>query len=60
MAATKVSGVLCGTGEYTTGYVNGVQSKSDKKIGVVALCLFELRRLGQVGNLALVGTTGTW
>ncbi len=29
------------------------------QIGVVALCLFELRRLGRVGNLVLVGTTGT-
>lgn len=49
---------MCGTGEYTTGYVHGAQSASDKKIGVVALCLFDLRRLGKIRNLALVGTTG--
>ncbi|KJE93733.1 NAD binding Rossmann fold oxidoreductase [Capsaspora owczarzaki ATCC 30864] len=50
---------MMGTGEYTTGYVHGSQSASDKKIGVVALVLFDLRRLGKIGNLALVGTTGS-
>eukprot|EP01137_Pigoraptor_chileana_P023020 Opistho-2@88674 len=53
-----VNAVMCGTGEYTTGYVHGTQSSSDKKIGVVALTLFELRRLGKVRDLGLVGTTG--
>eukprot|EP00123_Amoebidium_parasiticum_P006387 comp17343_c0_seq1/m.16584 comp17343_c0_seq1/g.16584 ORF comp17343_c0_seq1/g.16584 comp17343_c0_seq1/m.16584 type:complete len:446 (-) comp17343_c0_seq1:295-1632(-) len=57
-AERKPAVVMCGTGEYTTGYVHGTASQSDKKIGVVALCMFELRRLGKVGNLALVGTTG--
>ena len=33
-------------------------SSSDKKIGVVALTLFDLRRRGKVGNLSMVGTSG--
>jgi len=33
-------------------------SQSDKKIGVVALVLIDLRRRGKVGNLGLCGTTG--
>lgn len=33
-------------GEYTTGYVNEAQSTSDKKVGVVALTLFDLRKVG--------------
>lgn len=34
-------------------------SGSDKKIGVVALSLFDLRRRGKVGKLSMVGTDGT-
>jgi len=48
-----------GTGEYTTGFVGGGSSKSDKKVGVVGLTLFDLRRRGKVGNLSMVGTSGT-
>ena len=47
-----------GTGEYTTGFVDGAASDSDKKIGVVALSMFDLRRRGKVGQLAMVGTNG--
>src|ERR1700761_8377046 len=47
-----------GTGEYTTGFVNGAPSGSDKKVGVVGLTLFDLRRRGKVGELSMVGTTG--
>eukprot|EP00050_Salpingoeca_kvevrii_P016315 m.54349 g.54349 ORF g.54349 m.54349 type:complete len:422 (+) comp6839_c0_seq1:52-1317(+) len=54
----RVNAVLCGTGEYTTGFVHDKASKSDKKIGVVALSMFELRRLGHVGEISLVGTNG--
>jgi len=32
------------TGEYTTGYVHGSASDSDKSAGVVALTMFDLRR----------------
>lgn len=42
-----------GTGEYTTGFVGGGQSGSDKKVGVVGLVLFDLRRRGKVGNLSM-------
>lgn len=49
---------MVGTGEYTTGFVGGGQSGSDKKVGVVGLTLFDLRRRGLVGNLSMVGTSG--
>ncbi|THH34011.1 hypothetical protein EUX98_g24 [Antrodiella citrinella] len=54
----KLNVLMCGTGEYTTGWTGSGASKSDKKIGVVALTLFDLRRLGKVGNLSMVGTNG--
>jgi hypothetical protein len=47
-----------GTGEYTTGFVGGGASKSDKKVGVVGLTLFDLRRRGKVGKLSMVGVSG--
>lgn len=50
--------LMVGTGEYTTGFVGGGASGSDKKVGVVGLVLFDLRRRGKVGNLSMVGTTG--
>lgn len=34
-------------------------STSDKKIGVVGLTLFDLRRRGKVGKLSMVGTSGS-
>lgn len=49
---------MVGTGEYTTGFVGGGQSGSDKKVGVVGLTLFDLRRRGKVGALSMVGTSG--
>jgi D-galacturonate reductase len=39
--------------------VGGGASGSDKKVGVVGLTLFDLRRRGKVGNLSMVGTNGT-
>ncbi|GAB1194569.1 hypothetical protein APSETT444_003815 [Aspergillus pseudonomiae] len=50
--------LMVGTGEYTTGYVGGTASTSDKKVGVVGLTLFDLRRRGKVGNLSMVGVSG--
>lgn len=47
-----------GTGEYTTGYVGGGASQSDKKIGVVGLTMFDLRRRGKVGALSMAGVSG--
>ena len=35
--------IIFGTGEYTTGYVGGGGSKSDKGCGVVGLVHFDLR-----------------
>ncbi len=53
------SGLMVGTGEYTTGYVHGSPSESDKSAGVIALTMFDLRRRGKVAGLSMVGTTGT-
>ncbi|KAL3479261.1 hypothetical protein BJX99DRAFT_222785 [Aspergillus californicus] len=50
--------LMVGTGEYTTGYVGGAASGSDKKVGVVGLTLFDLRRRGKVGDLSMVGVSG--
>ncbi|KAL5375124.1 hypothetical protein DPSP01_011438 [Paraphaeosphaeria sporulosa] len=50
--------LMVGTGEYTTGFVGGGASTSDKKVGVVGLTLFDLRRRGKVGNLSMVGVSG--
>lgn len=47
-----------GTGEYTTGYVGGAASGSDKKVGVVGLTLFDLRRRGKVDKLSMAGVSG--
>jgi D-galacturonate reductase len=51
--------LMVGTGEYTTGFVSGSASTSDKKVGVVGLTLFDLRRRGKVSDLSMVGTSGT-
>ena len=51
--------LMIGTGEYTTGFVHGSASKSDKGAGVVALTLFDLRKDGLVGDLHMAGTQGT-
>eukprot|EP00940_MAST-03C_sp_MAST-3C-sp2_P000791 g791.t1 len=50
--------LMIGTGEYTTGYVGGKAADSDKGAGVVALTMFDQRRLGAVGRLGLCGTNG--
>ncbi|KAI0639318.1 NAD-P-binding protein [Trametes polyzona] len=57
----KLNVLMCGTGEYTTGWTGSGASKSDKKasIGVVGLTCFDLRRLGKVDKLSMVGTNGS-
>lgn len=45
--------------EYTTGWTGSGGSTSDKKVGVVGLTLFDLRRRGKVGALSMVGTNGS-
>ena len=51
---------LCvGTGEYSTGYVDGQASASDKGAGVIGLSLFHQRALGNLNRVLLAGTNGT-
>ncbi|GAP84177.1 putative d-galacturonic acid reductase [Rosellinia necatrix] len=59
MTAEPLNVLMVGTGEYTTGFVGGGASGSDKKVGVVGLTLFDLRRRGKVGQLSMAGTNGT-
>ena len=55
----KMSVLMVGTGEYTTGYVPGSGAASDKRAGVVGVTLFDLRRAGLVDRLLMAGTNGT-
>ncbi|HIG52716.1 MAG TPA: Gfo/Idh/MocA family oxidoreductase [Candidatus Handelsmanbacteria bacterium] len=55
----SIDALMIGTGEYTTGYVHSQASESDKSAGVVALSLFDMRRLGKLGRIAMAGTNGT-
>lgn len=57
-ASKPLNVLMVGTGEYTTGFVGGGASGSDKKVGVVGLTMFDLRRRGKVGSLSMVGTSG--
>ena len=50
--------LMVGTGEYTTGYVGGQASDSDKGAGVVALTMFDLRRRQKVDRLGMCGVNG--
>lgn len=50
--------LIIGSGEYTTGFVNGQASGSDKGPGVVALCCFDLRERGLLGRILMAGTRG--
>lgn len=59
MSAAKLDVLMCGTGEYTTGWTGSGASKSDKKIGVVGLTLFDLRRRQKVDQLSMVGVSGS-
>lgn len=55
----RISALMIGTGEYTTGYVHGAASDSDKGAGVIALTFFDLRRRGIVEDLLMAGSNGT-
>ena len=59
VASKPLDVLMVGTGEYTTGFVGGGASGSDKKVGVVGLTMFDLRRRGKVGKLSMVGTSGS-
>lgn len=56
---SKMSVLMVGTGEYTTGYVPDAEVASDKKAGIVGTTLFDLRRRGLVDRLVMAGTNGT-
>ncbi|MFC7337267.1 Gfo/Idh/MocA family protein [Haloferula chungangensis] len=56
---SKLNALIIGTGEYSTGYVHGSASTSDKGAGVIALSLFELRRQGMLDVISMAGTNGT-
>ncbi|GHJ89275.1 hypothetical protein NliqN6_5677 [Naganishia liquefaciens] len=58
MSSEALEILMCGTGEYTTGWTGSGGSQSDKKIGVVGLTMFDLRKRGKVGKLNMVGTSG--
>lgn len=52
--------LMIGTGEYTTGFVNGAASNSDKSAGIIALTIFDLRSRHLCGKrVGLCGTNGT-
>jgi D-galacturonate reductase len=55
---SPINVLMVGSGEYTTGFVNGSASKSDKAAGVVALTMFDLRNRGKVDRLAICGVNG--
>jgi len=50
---------MIGTGEYTTGFVNGQASDSDKGAGVVALTMLDMKSKGITGRIGLCGVNGT-
>lgn len=54
-----VNVLMIGTGEYTTGFVNGSASDSDKSKGVIALSIFDLRSRNKVARVGLCGVNGT-
>ena len=55
MLSKKVNVLVVGTVEYTTGYVGGQASDSDKGAGVVALTMFDLRCLNKVNQVGMCG-----
>ena len=46
-----VNVLMIGSGEYTTGYVHGSATDSDKGAGVVALSMFDLRNQQLVDDI---------
>jgi len=57
--ANRPNALCVGTGEYSTGYVGGQASGSDKGAGVIGLSLFHQRALGNINRVILAGTNGT-
>lgn len=57
-APNPVNVLMIGSGEYTTGYVNGQASDSDKGAGVVALTMLDMKLKGKTDRLAICGVNG--
>lgn len=49
---------MMGTGEYTTGFVGGKASDSDKSTGVVGLVCLDLQLRGKLSRLGMCGVSG--
>ena len=56
---SRVNVLMIGSGEYTTGYIDNPLSQTDKRAGVVALVMFDLKRRLITDKLALCGVNGT-
>jgi len=57
---SKISVLMVGAGEYNCGYVpTAAGVAADKKAGVTALVLFDMRRRGKVGRILLCDAMGT-
>jgi D-galacturonate reductase len=50
--------LVIGTGEYVTGINSSKNAISDKDLGIIALTLFDLRKVGLVRNIILCGRNG--
>jgi D-galacturonate reductase len=55
---SPINVLMVGTGEYTTGYVDGKLAAADKRAGVIGTTLFDLRRRGMIQRLLMAGTNG--
>lgn len=55
---SPINVLMVGTGEYTTGYVDGRLAAADKRAGVIGMTLFDLRRRGMIQRLLMAGTNG--
>ena len=58
---SKINVLMVGAGEYNCGFVpsNKIGAAPDKKAGVTAIVLFDMRRLGKVGRILLCDAVGT-
>lgn len=59
MASRKVNVLMVGAGEYNCGYVPKKDAAPDKKAGVTAVVLFDMRRRGKVDKVLLADGQGT-
>jgi D-galacturonate reductase len=53
------SALIVGAGEYVTGLQHGACAASDKKSGVLALTLFDLRRRGMIDDISICARDGS-